>query len=98
MERGSEVKGFISAAAVGTPGVLKKKKRKKRKMQKRKDRTLLSILKISPAFIMKHIHVGSDTYNPALIFSDVLTRLTSHVKSKQPRHKTQHIIVSTALL
>lgn len=94
MERGSEVKGFISAAAVGTPGVPGKKKR----MQKRKDRTLLSILKISPAFIMKHIHVGSDTYNPALIFSDVLTRLTSHVKSKQPRHKTQHIIVSTALL
>lgn len=51
-----------------------------------------------PSFIMKHIHVGSDTYNPTLIFSDVLTRLTSHIKSKEPNYKTLHIIVSTALL
>lgn len=86
---GNEVQGLILAPAVGTPGV-------PGTMQT--ARTLLCILRIGPSFIMKHIHVGSDTYNPTLIFSDILTRLTSHIKSKEPRYKILHIIVSTALL
>lgn len=61
-------------------------------------RILLCLLSISPRFIMKHIHVGSDTFNPALIFSDILTRLTSHIKSKKPHYKILYVIVSTALL
>lgn len=36
MERGSEVKGFISAPAVGTPGVPKKKKKERKENAKKK--------------------------------------------------------------
>lgn len=77
------------APAVGTPGV---------PQTTQTAGMLLCILKIGPRFIMKHMQVGSDTNNPSLIFSDVLTRLTSHIKSKEPHGKIQHIIVSTALL
>lgn len=83
------MQGLILAPAVGSPGV-------PRIMQT--AGMLLCLWSISPRFIMKHIHVGSDTYNPALIFSDILTRLTSHKESKEPHYKILHIIVSTALL
>lgn len=59
---------------------------------------LLCILRIAPEFIMKHMHVGSDTHNPTLIFSDILTRLTSQIKSKEPAYKIVHVMVSTALI
>lgn len=86
--RGNKVQGLILAPAVGTAGV---------PGTTQTAGMLLCILRICPRFIMKHIHVPSDTYNPALIFSDVLTRLTSHIKSKEPDYKILHIIVSTAL-
>lgn len=41
---------------------------------------------VQPTFIMKHVCVGSDTYNPAPSCSDILTRLTGRTESKQPRH------------
>lgn len=77
---------FWHSVVVGTPGV---------PGTMWKARMLLCILKISPSFIMEHIFLGSDTYNPTLIFSDVLTRLTSHIKSKQPPYKRQQMIVSS---